>query len=350
MSRSSLQNWLRPSRNFSICAESSISSKNVSSELKQSPPKCINPSASEARAHYEAALSLFQQVQSRLGQANVYRGLGDLEHHLGQLSEARAHYEAALSLFQQEQDRLGQANVYRGLGELERRLGHLSEARAHYEAALSLFQQVQDRLGQANVYRGLGDLEHHLGHLSEARAHYEAALPLFQQVQSRLGQANVLLSWGNMLLAQKDWQAARDYYQQALPLFVAEREPLGQANTLIDLGRARFELGEQEQGLRDVRQAAVLFRAVHDETWARRAELRGLEMQARMKRPEMEVELFEAFLTVESAQQMFQLVQQRPQLLTDNWLTLIEELISAQESEEIRRVLGERLDTLQELR
>src|SRR5207302_2548549 len=101
---------------------------------------------------------------------------------------------------------------------------------------------------------------------------------------------------------------------------------------------ARFELGDHDQGMQDVQQAATLFRSVRDEDWAHRAELYLSQMSARLAYPGEAIEppltanaeLLEAFINVDSPQALFQLIQQNPQLLSDEWITLVEELIAAQ--------------------
>ncbi|PPD18655.1 MAG: hypothetical protein CTY18_05065 [Methylomonas sp.] len=59
---------------------------------------------------------LYQQVNDRLGEANVLRGLGDLESKLGDNREA---YAQARTLYQQENNRLGEANVLVGIARIE---------------------------------------------------------------------------------------------------------------------------------------------------------------------------------------------------------------------------------------
>jgi tetratricopeptide (TPR) repeat protein len=51
-----------------------------------------------AGAYYEAR-TLYQQVGDRRGEANVLRGLGDLEHVLGRNDQARTAYDDAAQLF-----------------------------------------------------------------------------------------------------------------------------------------------------------------------------------------------------------------------------------------------------------
>ncbi len=166
-------------------------------------------------------------------------------------------------------------------------MGTSDEARKHYDAALPLYQREQDRLGEANLLQSLGDLERRLGNIDEARKHYDAALPLYQREQARLGEANIYMSLGDMFIEQVKWAEARTYYERALPLYTLERDPLGLANTLIDLGRARFELGDQKQGIEDVQRAANLYRHIQNLHWANRAVQYLEEMFARLqKHPE----------------------------------------------------------------
>jgi len=160
-----------------------------------------------------------------------------------------------------------------------------------------------------------------------------------------------------MFLAQKEWLEAKTYYEKALPMFVAEREPIGQANSLFGLGRVRFELGDHEQGMQNVQQAAILCRSVQNEESALRAEQYLVAMHTRLEHPEAdessvsgETELLEAFINVESPQAMLQLVQQNPQLLTDTWFTMVEKLIAVQRDEGSKRHFSERFDTLKQIR
>ena len=244
-------------------------------------------------------------------------------------------------------DKRQQANLLQSLGDLESRLGNIDQARGHYDAALPLYRAERARLGEANLLRSLGDLERGLGNIDQARGHYDAALPLYRLERDRLGEANIYRSLAEQLLVQREWAEAQTYYERALPLYVAEREPLGHAGTLLGLGRAKFELGGHDAGMQDVQQAAALFRSVYSEEGAGYAEQSLAEMQARLS---PDASLFTAFLSVSSSQEMFQLAQQYPQLLTDEWLSMIEAIIATQQDEEIKEAFVQRLEILKQIR
>ena len=59
----------------------------------------------------------------------------------GDYEQARAHYDAALALFQQLEDQRGVATALNGLAGLEGRLGNYAQSQAHFDAALERFQQ-----------------------------------------------------------------------------------------------------------------------------------------------------------------------------------------------------------------
>jgi len=164
--------------------------------------------------------------------------------------------------------------------------GQLTLLETYLPKAVAAAKATGANIRQANLLTSLGNLESQLGNIDQARAHYDAALPLYRAERDRLGEASIYTNLGDLFLAQEDRIQARTYYELALPLFVAVREPIGQANTLIDLGRIRFELGEHEQGILDVQEAAKLYHFTRNEEWAGYAEQHLSEMRLRMAEPE----------------------------------------------------------------
>jgi len=82
-------------------------------------------------------------------------------------------------------------------------------------------------------------------------------------------------------LVQEQWAQARSYCERALPLVIAKSNPQRLAITLFYLSRARFELGDHEQGMQDAQKALALFRDIQDEQWEALTKQYLAEMQAR---------------------------------------------------------------------
>ncbi len=139
-------------------------------------------------------------------------------------------------------------------------------------------------LGEANTLKALGDVARMRNAYDAAEAFYNRALPLYEQIGDRLGQSGLLMSLGDMLVGQQKWAEAIPYYEKALVMARAISARLSVANILVNLGRARFELGDTESGVRDMREAAVLFAAVQNPRWSLIAYSRLADMLDRMGR------------------------------------------------------------------
>jgi tetratricopeptide (TPR) repeat protein len=104
-----------------------------------------------AIASYELALSLFQQVGSKLGEANVRQAMGDVLQFRKDMQAALASYELALSLFQQVGSKLGEANCYLAQGRVALEEGDYQGALSLHTHAYDLYQVIQDQYSQARL-------------------------------------------------------------------------------------------------------------------------------------------------------------------------------------------------------
>ncbi len=167
---------------------------------------------------------------------------------------ARAAYEKALPLYQEVGAVLGEANCIKRLGDIALQRSDHEAARAAYEKALPLYQQVGDVNGEANCIRSLGDIALRRSDHEAARAAYEKALPLYQQVGDVLGEANCIQSLGDIALQRSDHEAARAAYTEALRLYeqVADRYSIGVAH--FRLAEIATDSGERCEHVRVARE------------------------------------------------------------------------------------------------
>src|SRR6266496_2609601 len=235
--------------------------------------------------------------------------------------------------------------------------GYSTLLESYLPQAITAATATGNQIQQANLLQSLGDLESRLGNIDQARAHYDAALPLYRLERARLGEASIYRRLADSFLNQEDLMQAKVYYEQALSLFIVEREPIGQANSLFGLGRINFATGEYEQGKSNIQQAAELYRRTQDEESARNAERYLAEMHAQLEQPSTGEEapsaqqaLIEALLATDTPQAVLQLARQHPQLLSDEWLALLESLTNAQTDEGAKKYIEERFETLKQIR
>lgn len=225
----------------------------------------------EARRHYEAALPIFREIKSRLGEANTLLALGNLELREAQLEVARRYYEAALPIFRGVKFRLGEANTLKSQGDLALREARLGEARRCYDEALSVYREIKWRLGEAETHKAMGDLEFSEAHpfkavgeaglledrLRETRVQYETALMIFGEIEFKTGQANTLRALGGLELQEGRLEEARRRYEGALRLFREIPARRGEANTTLSIAVLASWEGKGDDAVQG-------FRAAHD--------------------------------------------------------------------------------------
>src|SRR5579859_1266065 len=218
----------------------------------------------ETLQQYQQALTLFQQVGSRLGEANTRQAIGDVQQFQADYAAALDSYQQALALFQQVGDRLGEANTRKALGDVQQFRKEMAAALESYQQALTLFQQVGDRLGEANCYLAQGGVARAQGAFQKALELHSQGYQLFQLIQDRLGEANTRRALGDVQQFQDDYAAALDSYQQALTLYQQVGDRLGEANTRKALGDVQQFRMEMAAALESYQQALTLFQQVGD--------------------------------------------------------------------------------------
>ena len=226
----------------------------------------------EAERLYGEALSVYQQIGDRLGEANVQKARGDVARMQDRYEEAERLYGEALPLYRQVGDGRGQANAQQARGDVALMQARYEEAERLYGEALPLYRQIGDRLGQASVQKARGDVALVQDRYEEAERLYGQALPLYRQIGSRLGEANVQKGRGDVARMQDRYEEAEQLYGEALLLYRQIGSRLGEAGALFSMGRlARATPGKDEEARWRFTEAARIYTAIGDTEWARRA-------------------------------------------------------------------------------
>ena len=141
-----------------------------------------------AREWYQRCLEATSGVGSQ-EEAEAWHGLATIELRQGNYAAARAQFQTALTIRQQIGDRAGEANTQHQLASIELDQGNYAAARTQFQTALAIYQQIGDRAGEANTQHQLASIELDQGNYAAARTQFQMALTIYQQIGDRAGEA-----------------------------------------------------------------------------------------------------------------------------------------------------------------
>ena len=174
---------------------------------------------SEGRRWIDAALSIAPADTALTAlRAKALSGTGRLALTQGDYAQARAHYDAALALFQQLADQRGIAIALNGLAGLEGRLGNYAQSQAHFDAALERFQQLGDKLNSARLLSNRGLIALIEGDQVRAKTYLEGSLAIRREIGDTIGLIWSIANLGEIAIRQGDTAQALARYTRSLAL------------------------------------------------------------------------------------------------------------------------------------
>jgi CHAT domain-containing protein/Tfp pilus assembly protein PilF len=218
----------------------------------------------QAIKKWEEALSLYQMVGDRGGEATTLNNIGAVYRALGEKQKALNFYNQALPLYRAVGDRGGEAVTLNNIGLVYSDLGEKQKALEFFNQALPIRRAVGDRGGEATTLTNIGAVYDALGEKQKALNFYNQALPIFRAVGDYSGEAATLNNIGGVYNALGEKQKALEFFNQVLPLSRTVGNRGGEATTLNNIGNVYNALGEKQKALEFYNQALPLSSAVGD--------------------------------------------------------------------------------------
>jgi tetratricopeptide (TPR) repeat protein len=184
-----------------------------------------------ARAYYEDALTIFQELGDRRTEAGYVGNIGRVSTKLGDYTQARSRLEEALAITRELGDRRSEGFWIGSLGEAAFQIGDYEEARGRFDEALSIARELGDRRAEYDWLGDLGGIACKLGDHVEAGGRYREALT----IAGDLGRPDDLL-----LESCAELLVALDRYRDATEL-------LGAAGAITALSRRRPAVSERSR-------------------------------------------------------------------------------------------------------
>lgn len=172
-----------------------------------------------ARAYYEQAQHIRQQMDDPQYGAQMLHYLGQWEQHQGRYEQANHAYEQSLAKSRLSGNLLGMLSTLNSMGTTAQEMGQYTTARARLGESLSIAQALGNRQSMAMVIGNLGNVAWAEGELAEAREYYEIGLQLAREVKSRTFTAMSLFGLGTIALLSGDDAAVGEPVREALTLW-----------------------------------------------------------------------------------------------------------------------------------
>ncbi|MGW8144358.1 MAG: GAF domain-containing protein [Anaerolineales bacterium] len=165
----------------------------------------------EKRDAEERSLEIFEEINDRWGQSQMYNNLSLLYGHLGLYSTAREYATRAVDMVREMGAQYGLALYLDTLARAEMNLGEFSEAEKIFKEDQEVARKINSTIEEAYGYYGLGRVALLSGKPEEARPAFQSALDVFKETKIYSELPTVLAWLGGAYLALDDPESARMY-------------------------------------------------------------------------------------------------------------------------------------------
>ena len=191
---------------------------------------------SPALDHFWNAFECVAQLGNQQELATAYINLGSAYFSMQNYARALEHHRKGLRIAQRLGDAERAASAYNNMGLVLESMHDLHQAHAVYQEALDGFRQVNDLLGISTCYNNLGSVGHSLKNHHQAMMWYELDLALSARRGAWLDMAATLHNLGHVALEQQACQQAGSYFVASRDLYAAFRldEYVREENEMLD--------------------------------------------------------------------------------------------------------------------
>lgn len=219
---------------------------------------------------FEQALTLQREVAYRRGEAYALNMLGLTQAHLGNQRKSIDYLFQALPLWRDEGDKAREATTLNILGGAHDNIGEPQKALEYYGQALEIRRGINDLTGQAATLNNIGIVYDEFGESQKVLECYRQALNVLDSIpnpkfEDRRNRATTINNIGYTYEQMGDQEKALEYYNLALPLRREVKDRRGEVYTLINIGYAHVSLGKAQEALDYYSQALVISKEIKDD-------------------------------------------------------------------------------------
>lgn len=224
-------------------------------------------------AAHEVGVEGARAAADPYGESWVLNNLAIAYRELRRVDEAKATFEQALKIRQDIGDRVGTAWTLTGVGFVGFDQHDFDVAAKHFGHALDIFREVGDRHGEGIALANVGDAYRALHEFDRAIGALEAALDLFQDMADGYGVGYTLVKLGDTYAELKRPAEALRFFERALEIRRELGDRWGEGETLHKQGLALADSGRTDEATASLRAAYGIFEELGD---PRAADLKDL--------------------------------------------------------------------------
>ncbi len=214
----------------------------------------------EALQSWEQALTIYQKIGNRQGEAASLNNLGNAYASLGQYQRAIEFHEQSLKIKLEIGNRQGEAASLNNLGNAYHSLGQFHRAIEFQQQSLEISREIGNRRGEALSLNSFGNVYQSLGQFHRAIEFHQESLGISREIGNRRGEASSLGGLGYTYECLGQFQRAIEFHEQSL---VIKREigyRIGEGASLRSLGYAYQSLGKLHKAIEFYEQSLVIAR------------------------------------------------------------------------------------------
>ncbi|OJJ21596.1 hypothetical protein BKI52_13850 [marine bacterium AO1-C] len=234
----------------------------------------------DSQKHLSSALKIYETESSLYGQARVYFFLGFRERLQGNQREAIKHFEKALKISKRNGDQvlgilekkhkqLLDGEIWKGLGNAYHFIGDFQKAANYYVKALEVYKAQGKKDKQLGIYANMSLINKDLGNIRLAFKYGKAGLQLAKETQNKKAENAILTNTAIIYERQGEYREALKLYKDALSSAIKagnkELIPLGYQN----IGNVNVRIGHYKDAYANFQKALKAAREVknkHKET------------------------------------------------------------------------------------
>ncbi len=220
---------------------------------------------------YTAGLAIARELNSRLMEAAMLNGAGEVSLDRGRLVEARTYFEEAQTAWADVDDLTGVAYGHTHLGLVYAELRRFDESNVHAEESLRMQEDFRDLSGQGYAQGVIAYLRSQSGDLTGALAGYERCVAIYQELGERIAPANTYVSMASVYRAQGRHDEALRLVHEALPIYTESGSRRRHAIAMIVLSEIESDIGQTEEAVEHLGSALPVLRELDDSLGEARA-------------------------------------------------------------------------------